>query len=115
MDPESLRSAGKSTVKLMGEWTIERAGELKGMLSEGLEGGECIVVDVEEIENVDLSCLQLLCAAHRASLREGKLLTLGGKRPDQFRKRVHEAGFSRALGCHKDPGKSCLWIEGSQS
>jgi hypothetical protein len=102
-------------LKLEGCWTIERANELKDILLEAFWSGDHVVLDVAELEDADLSCLQLFCSAHRTFLRLGKRLAFDEKKSENFKRVVCGAGFRRNLGCHKDPRASCLWIGEWQS
>ncbi len=106
---ETTGSTEASVLKLAGNWTIERAVELKGALLEALNSGEHILIDVEELTGADLSAVQLLCSAHHASVRRGKLLELRAPKAEAFRRTVRDAGMARTIGCHKDPKKGCLW------
>ncbi len=110
MDVEMTRSAETNVLKLNGSWTIERANELKLALLEILNSCERMIIDLEGLTEVDLSSMQLFCSAHRTSLRDGKHLSFHEKKSEAFERLAHEAGFVRALGCHKDPNKECLWI-----
>jgi ABC-type transporter Mla MlaB component len=109
MNIETPQPAPGYTLKLEGRCTIERVNAIRHMLVEALGDHDRIVVDLEDITEVDLSCLQLLCSAHRASLDRNKQLVLHENLPDAFKKVVQIAGYVRTLGCHKDPAKSCLW------
>lgn len=109
MSVESQGALLPAVLKFEGRCTVERAHELKAILSESLQGHEAIVIDLEALTEVDLSCLQILCAAHRLSLRLNKRLQLGAERPEVFDRAVRTAGFARTLGCHKDPNMTCLW------
>ncbi len=97
-------------LRLEGSWTVERAHKLKQALIEVLNSGDHVVIEPEDLEEADLSCLQLFCSAHRVSLRLGKSLAFGEKKSENFKRLVRDAGFKRNLGCHKDPQTSCLWI-----
>lgn len=110
MAVEMTRSGGTDVLKLKGSWTIERANELKRVLLEMLNSCEHMSIDLEELTDVDLSTMQLICSAHRTSLRDGKQLALHERKSQSLKQVVHEAGFVRTLGCHKDPTKKCLWI-----
>ncbi len=109
MDVEIMRSAETSVLKLKGSWTIERTDELKHALLEALNGSEGIVIELEGLTDLDLSSIQLLCSAHRTSLRLGKRLALHEQKSEALKRIVRDAGFDRTIGCHKDPDKSCLW------
>jgi anti-anti-sigma factor len=115
MGIEVVQSAETAVLRLKGSWTIERANELKHALMDALKGGDQIIIELEELMEVDLSSLQLLCSAHRTSLKLGKRMALHERQSEPFSRVVREAGFGRTLGCHKDPQKSCLWIGGWQS
>jgi ABC-type transporter Mla MlaB component len=115
MDVEMVQSAETGVLRLKGSWTIERAHELKQALVEALKGDDPFVIDLKGLAEADLSCLQLLCSAHRTSLRLGKQLELNQEKSGAFKRVVRDAGFVRTLGCHQDPHKSCLWVGGWES
>ena len=69
MDLEMVELAEAYVLKLDGSWTIERAQELKHALVEALKDSDHITIETEGLREVDLSALQLLCSAHRTSLR----------------------------------------------
>ncbi len=110
MDVEIMRSAETNVLKLKGSWTIERANELKRVLLEMLNSCEHMSIDLEGLTDLDLSTIQLFCSAHRTSLRDCKQLALHERKSESLKQMVRDAGFVRALGCHKDPDKKCLWI-----
>jgi anti-anti-sigma regulatory factor len=97
---------------LKGALTIEYATELKSVLLEAIYMKDHLVLSLEEVTEVDLSGLQILCSAHRTSLEQHKQLTLQGARPGSFQQAVKDAGFIRSVGCHKDPHQKCLWVGG---
>ena len=112
MDVQMTQSAEADVLKLTGNWNIERAHELKQTLMEKLNSGDRITLDLAELTEMDLSCLQLLCAAHRASLKLGKQMDLHERKSAAFERVVRNTGFTRTLGCHKNPHKNCLWVGG---
>jgi len=112
MDVETTRSDEKVVLALKGSWTIERANELKHALLDALNSGERIVIDLEGLTELDLSTVQLFCSTHRTSLRVGKHVAFYEKISETFKRMVLDTGFVRTIGCHKDPGKSCLWTGG---
>jgi ABC-type transporter Mla MlaB component len=97
-------------LRLEGSWTVRRAHELKQILMDALESAESCVLELEDLEEADISFLQLLCATHRASLRLGKSVMIHDKRSVFLKQLVYDAGFKRNLGCHKDPRVGCLWM-----
>jgi anti-anti-sigma factor len=109
MNTEAQQPARACVLKLEGRCTIERVHELKGMLLEALGVHDHIILDLRDVVEVDVACLQLLCSAHRASLKSNKHLALDDNKPDVFKRVVRNAGYARTLGCHNDPMKSCMW------
>ena len=112
----SFEMGSKSEVGVLsldGELTLQRADELRAALMSSLSSADHLVLNVESVTGIDLSCLQLLCAAHRSSEKLNKRLTITGERPDVFRRVVEDAGYLRHVGCVIDQGKSCLWLGGN--
>lgn len=102
-----------AVVTLKGELTIARAEELKAMLSELLQGSESVRIQLADVSAVDLSCLQLLCSAHRTAAALGKALTLHGEIPPLLRQVMKHAGFTRQKGCSFSPHTNCLGCGGA--
>ena len=112
MCPIMENASDAGILMLEGAFTIERANELKQLLVNALKDKNRVALNLEGITEVDLSCLQLLCSAHRTSMELKKRLTVEGRQPEVFQRAVKDAGFTRPVGCHKDPDKSCLWLGG---
>jgi ABC-type transporter Mla MlaB component len=97
---------------LKGELTITHAETLKTMLSEALQDTNRVQVELAEVSAVDLSCLQLLCSAHRTAAALGKALTLGGEIPPMLHQAMKTAGFTRQKGCAFSSHTPCLGCGG---
>ncbi|AJE02931.1 STAS domain-containing protein [Geobacter pickeringii] len=100
-------------LKLSGDMTIPWAGELRQTLLDAFDAAATVAVDVRQVASVDLSGLQLLCAAHRTSCVRGRAFRLTGERDGAFAEAVVLAGFPRHVGCARDVGKTCIWTGGS--
>lgn len=103
---------GKQVLKLSGGVTIGDAAALQSALVAGLEGGSELLVDLSGLTGVDLSGLQLLCAAHQSAVRDGKALHLTDGGNTIFREKAAAAGFLRDAGCVRDTSCSCIWVRG---
>jgi anti-anti-sigma regulatory factor len=97
---------------LDGELTVQRADELRAALMNSLSCAGHLVLSFENVTGIDLSCLQLLCAAHRTSAKLNKRLTITGRTPEVFKRAVEDAGYVRHAACIVDEGKGCLWMGG---
>ncbi len=96
---------------LSGEITISEARELKDVLLKAIDTVNDLHVNMEGVLETDLSLLQLLCATHRAALKQGKRVKVEGKYPAAVMRVMTEAGYSRREGCVAEARKSCLWIK----
>jgi anti-anti-sigma regulatory factor len=104
------RTGNKGVVTLDGDVTLPQAEELRRVLIKALVDADEVALDMEKVQNVDLSCLQLLCSAHRSASRFTKKLFFSGSPPKALKDAVEAAGFSRVTGCRLDCDKSCLWV-----
>ncbi len=112
MNSKNKPSNDVEVVTLGGELTIARAAELKELLSESFQGSGSIQIRLEEVSAVDLSCLQLLCSAHRTASAMNRQLSLEGAIPTVFRQVIQHAGFARQKGCEFSTATNCLWSGG---
>lgn len=115
MDFKLEQSGAVGVLTLNGALTIGCAEELKATLMKSLERVEHLVLNLGTVEEVDLSCLQLLCSAHRTSTRLNKQMTIAGGRPEAFRRAVCAGGYGRHVGCSFDIHKTCLWLGGNDT
>lgn len=105
-------SNGNNSIRFAGNLTIEHAAELQQVLMESLDRGDSLCLVFENVAEVDVSFLQLLCSAHRTAVKTGKTLVLDRHRPEPLRLIVMEAGFVRQEGCVLDVHHTCIWKEG---
>ncbi|MBF0558031.1 MAG: STAS domain-containing protein [Nitrospirae bacterium] len=96
-------------VDLSGNLTVENAAALKEVLMSALSRSQRIIVNLEHVEDADLSGLQLLCSAHRISTHLNKNVALAGPCSETFMEALETAGFLRHDGCSLDTQKTCLW------
>ena len=106
------QSGKQGTITLDGNLTVGRAEELRTLLIKALIDAEQVRVDFGTVTDIDLSCIQLLCSAHRSATRMKRSVSLSGDWPELFKKIVKEAGYARHSGCRLDLDNSCLWVRG---
>jgi anti-anti-sigma factor len=104
-------SGKKSIVTLEGDLTLPNAEALKGVFIKALQESDDVSLSMENVHNVDLSCLQLLCSAHRSAMCSNKHLMFQGNPPSVLRIAAEAAGYVRLKGCKVDCEGSCLWME----
>lgn len=101
------KSDGAEKIMLAGELSISSAEELKGVLLNALSASDQITLNLEQVTEVDLSSLQLLCSAHRTSIRMQKNLTRTGSCPGSLMTIAERAGYLRQRGCTGN----CFWAD----
>ncbi len=111
MEIEVSNANGKLILAFIGECCIEEAGMMKNSILDALNSSGNVILDLEKVTAVDLCLYQLICSAHRSSLNIGTGFCLGPGKPEVFSRTARRAGYTRTIGCHKDPLKDCLWVE----
>ena len=100
------------TVK--GEMTIQNASEIRSALLEAFADVEVLSLDMAEVTEIDLTGLQLLCAAHRTATTDKKSFCISGTDNETVKSMIRDAGFDRHTGCVHDIDKTCIWVEGEK-
>ena len=104
----------ENVLTLKGELSISHAARLKAELIQALDAAPRIVIDVNAVTDVDLSALQLLCAAHKSALAKGKQLILSPDLPETLTRQIQKAGLMEGHHCGRDSGADCLWKGGDR-
>ncbi len=104
-------SGDKKTLSINGELKIQDAAELQKVLIESLENTEHLDLNLENVTGIDMSCLQLLCSAHKTMSSSDRRLTLSSSYPEVVREAVNDSGYQQFKGCESDKDETCLWVE----
>jgi anti-anti-sigma regulatory factor len=97
----------KARLQVSGDATIAHIQQFKAALVDALKAHSDLILDGGKMTDADLSCLQLLCAAHRTCQR----LSLTPETLTVLAKLLEPSGFARLEGCClADDKQSCLWI-----
>jgi anti-anti-sigma factor len=105
-------------VRLQGEIDIRSAAEFKQVLVDALAFPVGFEVDLGGATAVDITGLQLLCAAHREAGKRGVGMTLAGPLPERIAAIAREAGFTKfpwlpAAGADHADSPECPATEGA--
>jgi anti-anti-sigma regulatory factor len=90
--------------------TLENASRLREFLMVSLENADYVVVNFKNVTEAEASCLQMLCSAHRISMRSKKKLTVTGVSPEVMRYTADELNSFCASHCVPECGNRCLWM-----
>jgi ABC-type transporter Mla MlaB component len=109
---DSMSPNSRGILYLKGPATIEYGTELKQALLDALDRVRELLIDVREVTEVDETCLQLLCAAHRSALGRHKSISLATEGTQVFAELTGAVGFYCSLPatCVKADGEHCLWF-----
>ncbi len=106
------KSSGNAGVLFLeGDLTINNAGKLKSALQSALDKVATVEIKFSKVTEIDLSCLQLLCSAHRESVLSDRKLKFAPRKPSSISALITSAGLPRYRGCSAKSYKNCLWIE----
>ncbi len=105
-------SAGEQHLyyRVTGSIGIESIAELKRLLLEGLNSSEHLVLDWREVEEVDFTALQLMCAVNIYAHEHGKVFELKNSSESPVFRAAEHLGFMRETGCSKEKREDCLWL-----
>ncbi|HEY6009956.1 MAG TPA: STAS domain-containing protein [Nitrospirota bacterium] len=115
MSATLTRTGGNAFVTLDGDLTLPHAEEIKSVFIKALLDADSLLLRFGGVRDVDLSCLQLICSAHRSGVRFKKRMDFSGEAPEEMLNAAEEAGYSLLKGCLKgcrqDCEKICLWMK----
>lgn len=103
------------TLLLKGDLTIRNVSELRDALLESLSTVQGLRIRLDGVEETDLSCLQLLCSAHRTAVASGKSMAIEGRWAKPFRRAVEAAGYARGGMCRSANAAFCFWRSGGRT
>ena len=86
-------------ITFKGSQTIEKAEIIKNTLVEAIKGKKKeILINLDGLEKIDLSFLQLLYSASLEAVSKKKKISISGDVPDAFLDMVKLSGFNRIIG-----------------
>jgi anti-anti-sigma regulatory factor len=106
------REGETGILTLTGSLTIDRANELRTMLLKNRKKIKQMVIKPVDVSAVDLTCLQILCSAHRLFVSENKRLSLSPDTDEVFQEMIERSGFTRIKACGLDLNSKCFWERG---
>jgi anti-anti-sigma regulatory factor len=98
-------------ITLDGELCIQNADEFRTLLMESIGAADTITMNVASVTEIDLSCLQLLCAAHQIAMNQNKRVSLDRKWSESCAGVIKNSGYARHAGCSLDKDHGCMWIK----
>ena len=104
-----VKDSATKEVVLSGSLSLAFAAEIRNQLLHAFDEADTVHVSLKDVDDVDLSLIQILCSAHRSALARKKTLTLQKSLPDMFVQIVDDAGFQGHIGCSNGGEECCVW------
>lgn len=105
-----LKSTGSGhRLTVSGDLTVAAAAGFRDHLLQLMEGDGPAEIDLQNITDLDLTALQLICAVHQSAIVRGRDLALYGFPGEPLIRLLAGAGFPRQAGCRRDLKNECFW------
>ena len=99
---DSIMRSGDETIgriALEGELTLIHAAEIKRKLEIALQSNMALLVSIQKVTAIDLSCVQLLCSLLKSSALLNKSVTFDMNVPPETESLLTKAGFKMLFKC----------------
>ena len=101
---EIEQRAGRTILNLRGELDLATVGELEDALTQRLEAGEDLVIDLRGLQFMDSSGVRALVAGHAAAQNgHGSLVIVRAKHDSEVDRVIDVSGIVTALGMVDEP------------
>ncbi len=110
LDLKTERNSDEVKLTINGNLTVENADAFLKSLIEVMEDSTFIVLSFEDITGADMSCLQLLCSAHRTAVARNKKFSLKGQLPEVLKVVAESAEYFQCKSCKDGISDDCYWV-----
>jgi anti-anti-sigma regulatory factor len=109
----NMSDNGELATVIVGETlTIETCTEFKQALSNALDTARQVVLDAHQLQQVDITSLQLICSACRAASSKGRFLAFENDIPSCIESLRTSIGANRSCPCLR--AESCKMVGGNK-
>lgn len=102
----------RTLVAVTGPMTVAQASEIKEALLRAFEPGRPVELSLEQVTEIDVTGLQLICSTHRTAMRDEVALAVTGCDREEISSTAQVAGMLRHTGCSQDVSGTCVWMTG---
>lgn len=106
---EETADGKEGMLTLSGDLTVIHASEIKAVIQEATQQTAILHVELIDVESVDISFVQLLCATHRELNEAKKKISLTGSLPEVISNILERTGYDKRLDCPQGADATCLW------
>jgi len=101
----------KRILALSGDLTVLHAHEIKREITDALKISDGLILDLTDSNDIDITFLQILCAAHKTAVNVGKNMEINKDSYGLIKKVLYRTGFIRQMGCLRENKNDCLFKE----
>lgn len=99
-----------------GELTIQQAADFKDTLTKAISEVDRLEINFDKVTEVDITCLQILCSAHKTCVKVNKELSITGRQSEVLKEAIKYAGYERHKCCKVARDKNqCPWVSGGDN
>lgn len=109
----AVDAAGRLTVTIGGRLAIDTVGDLHALLREHLPQAEAVCLNAASLDEIDLSGVQLICAACHTALCARKAFMVSGGMPACMRSAIVSLGLQNYHVCKYSSETTCIWCGGT--
>ncbi len=99
-------------IKIQDDMTINDSDDYKDLLLNTLEKTDHLIINFEPSVNIDVSCIQLLCASYIYSIKQNKKVEFVGETPQAIKSMLQATGLKFCDICIKKYKTMCIWQNG---
>ena len=103
------KESTKREVVLSGSLSLGAASAIRQQLLDAFDEADTVKLLLHDIDDIDLSIVQIICAAHRSAILKNKTLILQDNLPELFAQIIEDAGLDGHIGCSADEKECCVW------
>lgn len=110
---ENLAGDGSSaTIAISGTLNIEAAAELQRALAGALSAAPRVVLDMRQLEELDITILQILCSACKTAAANKRRLVIEGELAACVKTLNRGIGAHMAAFCRQNNDETCIFFGG---
>jgi len=114
LDKQLAPDGSSITIKACGNMGIEAAAELHAALMESVSSVKTVKLDLQQVDRVDITTLQIICSACKTAAANGCKLFSDYMLPECLKKENALTGAHIATRCKQNNDEPCQWFVGGK-
>lgn len=108
-----VRENGDTIVTSGERLTIENASEFARIVDEALNTSHHVAIEFESSVELDITAVQILCAACKSAADSGRIFSFQGQQPQALTDIINSCGAERHSFCKQNNNSTCIWFGGA--